>query len=105
MEEIQFWMGLAFHPSMSEYLKKTRYRSVLVEYKIPVKKEYEKVEIPKITIGWVDRSNARDIEIFKEWITDNKRQEEIKNNTLDFYNFCKERDSRLTSIGVDLEPI
>ena len=105
LEEIQSWMGLAFHPSMSEYLDKTDFGSILVEYKIPVKKEFEDLEIPKITIGWVDISNAKDIEIFKEWITDNKRQEDIKKNTLDFFNFCKERDSRLTSIGVDIKSI
>lgn len=105
IEEIQSWMGLAFHPSMSEYLEKTRHRSMLVEYKIPVKEEYEKVNIPNITIGWVDCSNAKDIENFKEWKTDDKRQEEIKENTLEFFSFCKDRDSRLTSIDVDLNTL
>jgi len=118
MEEIQSWMGLAFHPSMSEYLEKTDFRAILVEYKIPVKIKLKKkriffwkkrntkeVKIPNITVGWVDISNAEDFEIFKDWTTKNKREEEIKQNTLKFFDIFKTRASRLTSIGVDIEPI
>ncbi len=101
IEEIQSWMGLAFHPSMSEYLEITRYRPCLVEYIIPVKTE-EGI-IPNITVGWVDSSNANDIEIFKVWITSNKRKEEIKQNTFEFFNTCKERSSRILSICIDLD--
>lgn len=105
MEEIQSWMGLAFHPSMGEFLNKTNYRSALVEYNIPVKKEYITLGIPSFTIGWVDSNNAEDRYIFKEWVTENDRQDEIKINTLKFFEYCIKREPRVYNIGVDLEQI
>ena len=105
MEKVQSWMGFAFHPSMGEYLNKTSYKSILVEYDIPVKKEYVNLGIPNFTIGWVDSSNAQDRDIFKGWVTENDRQNEIKINTLKFFEDCIKRESRALNIGVDLEQV
>ncbi len=105
MERVQSWMGIAFHPSMGDYLKETSYRSILVEYNIPVKKEYVNLGIPNFTIGWVDSSNAQDKDIFKGWVTENDRQNEIKINTSKFFEDCIKREPRLLNIGVDLEQV
>ena len=105
IEKTQSWMGIAFHPSLKEYLERTRHRSWLVEYQIPKKKDYRDLELPNITIGWVDSSLEPYRAIFDEWVTETKHHNEIKKNTLKFFNDCLERPPRIMGLEVDLRRI
>ncbi len=74
MEKIQSWMGVAFHPSMNNYLQESSYREVLVVYEIPIKRKFRSRGIPKLTIGWVDMSLENERKNFNHWHTDNRRE-------------------------------
>lgn len=105
MEKTQSWMGVAFHPSMGEYLASTRHNPQLVEYQIPIKEEFEPLGIPNITIGWVDSNLSPERGIFDEWVTENDRHNVIKTNTINFFDHTIERAPRIMGIGVDLRPV
>ncbi len=99
MEGLQSWMGVAFHPSMSEYLEKSTLKESLIEYDIPLKDNSCTKEIPNCTIAWVDASMERYRNRFDQWQTENSRQGEIKSNTLAFFERYITRDSPLRHIG------
>jgi len=85
VEKLQLWMGSAFHPSMNDYLEKSAQKESLVHYNIPLKNDSSIKEIPKYTIAWIDASMERYKNRFDKWQTDNPQQEEIKSNTLKFF--------------------
>lgn len=85
MEGLQSWMGVAFHPSMSDYLEKSSLTETLVEYNIPLKDNCYSKDIPHYTIAWVDANMEPYRKLFDQWKTENSRQEEIKSNTIKFF--------------------
>jgi len=105
IEKVQSWMGVAFHPSMNEFLDNSQYRDLLVEYEIPVKDSYQSCELPNLTLGWVDATIALEEKIFDQWEIDNNRQQEIKSNTKEFFERYVDRPSRCLGINVSMNSI
>jgi len=99
MEGLQSWMGVAFHPSMSEYLEKSTLKESLIEYKIPLKDNSCTKEFPKYTIAWVDASMETHRKRFDQWQTENPRQEKIKSNTIKYFEEYITRNPPLRHIG------
>jgi len=99
MEKLQSWMGVAFHPSMSEYLEKSTHKESLIEYDIPLKDNSCSKKIPKYTIAWVDESMERYQNHFDEWPTETSRQKDIKSNTFKYFEKLITRAPPLRHIG------
>jgi len=100
-EKTQSWMGVAFHPSMNDYLGRTRNRTDLVEYQIPISEQFVALGIPNVTIGWVNLSMAQDRGIFDEWVTENDRHDQIKANTIQFFDYYIKHPTRIRHIQID----
>lgn len=99
MEKLQSWMGAAFHPSMSDYLEKSTHRESLIEYSIPLNKSHCSKEIPEYTVAWIDASMEKYRNRFDQWKTENSRQDEIKLNTIKFFEKFITRNPPIRQIG------
>jgi hypothetical protein len=104
LEGTQSWMGIAFHPKLSDFLKKSRFKSMLVEYQIPIKKECQSMGIPDITIGWIDSSIKQNQKSLDEWIAEKARALEIKTNTIEYFKSQIEKPPRIKEIGINIAP-
>jgi len=106
IERVQSWMGVAFHPSMTNYLNESRHNEMLTRYKIPIKRISRRFNIPNFTISWVDASMSNEREKFDQWNTENNRERKIKSNTIKFFDKFIHRPSRLLGIGsIEFTPV
>ena len=68
---------------MKDYLEKSSFKETLIKAKIPLKEK--SYVIPSYTIAWVDANMEPYKKVFEQWQTEGSRQEEIKSNTLKFF--------------------